>query len=133
MKCVIIMDGSLPKGLAANTAAALGLSIGNHVSGLIGPDMMDLSGEIHKGITAIPIPILDAERPLIRQVYQQSRKYADVVALGFDTVAQGCNSYTEYMALVSESTVGEMDFIGICLYGPRKKISSLCGQMKLLR
>lgn len=57
-KCVLLIDSELPLGLLANTAAVLVLTIGKRVEGIIGSDVVDGSGQIHTGITTIPLPIL---------------------------------------------------------------------------
>jgi len=49
VKCVIVIDRDLPPGLAANAAAALGMSLGAQVDGLIGPDVADADGVVHRG------------------------------------------------------------------------------------
>lgn len=50
MKLVIIINQDLPLGLVANTAAVLGLSLGNRVPGLIGADIKGQGGECMPGL-----------------------------------------------------------------------------------
>ena len=135
MKCVIVVDETLPIGLLTNTAAALALSLGNHVSGLIGPDVADGDGRMHKGITAVPIPILAANQAAIQDLLSKSQGATEsgLTVLGFSDVAQSCKHYDEYIEKMKAAKADDIDYLGLCLYGPRKKVSSLCGQMKLLR
>ena len=134
MKCIIIVDPSLPSGLIANATAALGLSLGNHINGLIGPDILDGQGNTHKGITAIPIPILCADRGTIKAIYTQSLSMnEELTAIGFSAQAQGCNSYDDYISLMKKSDPEALEHLGLCVYGPRKIVSRLSGQLKLLR
>ncbi|MCP6756234.1 DUF2000 domain-containing protein, partial [Klebsiella pneumoniae] len=70
LKCVMILDEALSTGFLANTAAALGLSLGNHVPGLIGPDVTDSDGVFHKGITAVPIPVLAVDKDTLKLLYR---------------------------------------------------------------
>lgn len=134
MKCVIVVDNTLPTGILANTAAALGLSLGNHIQGLIGPDITDKDGGLHKGITAVPIPILATDSAHIHRIYQESRNNsADMTVIGFSALAQSCHHYSDYQARLSETPAEALTYTGICLYGPRKAVNSLCGQLKLLR
>lgn len=58
MKCVMIIDEELPLGLIANTSAVLALSIGENVEGIIGEDVTDKDGHVHRGITKLSIPYL---------------------------------------------------------------------------
>lgn len=134
MKCIMIVDPSLPTGLIANATAALGLSLGNHINGLIGPDILDGRGNTHKGITAIPIPILCADKGTLKDIYTQSLGLnKDLTAIGFTTQAQGCNSYDAYISLMEKSDPETLEYLGLCVYGPRKIVSRLSGQLKLLR
>ena len=58
MKCVMVIDEELPLGLIANTAAVLAMSIGDKIKGIIGDDVRDGDGQLHRGITNLPIPLL---------------------------------------------------------------------------
>ncbi len=62
MKCIMIVDSSLPSGIIANTTAALGISLASSVDGLTGSDLKDSEGRKHEGITNIPIPVLTLEK-----------------------------------------------------------------------
>ena len=65
-KCVLVIDGTLPLGLIANTAAILGITLGKQLPQAVGPDVRDKSGRAHLGITALPVPILRADRQTLR-------------------------------------------------------------------
>ena len=134
MKCVIVIDEKLPVGLQANTAAALGLSLGNHVEGLIGPDVMDANGLIYKGITAIPLPILAASQSEVNELFKIAMSKSEtLIVLGFNTTAQSYNSYEKYADKMKQMPSNTLTFLGVCIYGPKKIVNQLCGQMKLLR
>jgi len=133
MKCIMIVDPALPSGLIANTTAALGLSLGNHINGLIGPDTLDGQGKTHRGITAVPIPILCADKDIIKDIYAQSLMDKELTTIGFSAQAQGCNSYDDYISLMEKSDPDTLEYLGLCVYGPRKIVNRLSGQLKLLR
>ena len=63
-KCVMVMDASLAPGIAANTAALLGMTLGSKGKEAIGCDVQDADGNIHMGILQIPLPILKMETEL---------------------------------------------------------------------
>ena len=44
MKCVMVMDEELPAGVAANTAALLGMTLGSRIEGAVGFDVVDQDG-----------------------------------------------------------------------------------------
>lgn len=134
MKCVMVLDEALPIGLLANTAAALGLSLGNHVPGVIGPDVTDSDNTLHKGITAVPIPVLAADRGILKSLYGMAKKEGkELLVIGFSTTAQQCQSYDIYSERIMQKSGDELDYLGLCLYGPKKAVNRLCGQLKLLR
>lgn len=134
MKCVIVLDETLPAGLLANTAAALGLSLGNHVPGLIGPDVTDTDGITHKGVTAIPIPVLAVDRATLNTLYDSAMNGSkELITIGFSETAQRCNSYDEYMKQMNQKSGNDLDYLGLCIYGPKKNVNRICGQIRLLR
>ncbi len=135
MKSVIIVDKELPLGLIANTTAVLGLSLGNRINNLIGPDIRDVNGKIHLGITTMPIPILGAARKQIKDLYSSvlSEEQSDLIAVDFNDIAQKSKTYEEYTMLLSNAEYGNLQYLGICLYGPKKRINKLTGSIGLLK
>lgn len=135
MKLVMIIDPRLPLGLIANAAAVMGLSFGNTVSGIIGPDLPDREGRIHAGITRISIPILSATGEYIRDLRNQlyRAEYTEVKTVDFSTVAQQSKCYSNYAQTLLQLGREELDYLSIGLYGPEKQINQLTGSLKLLR
>ena len=43
-KCVMIINQNLPAGVAANTAAIMGISLGKQKPQIVGPDVADKNG-----------------------------------------------------------------------------------------
>ena len=68
MKCVIIVNQNLPIGLIANASAVLAMSIGKKFTHLVGPDVIDMDGIEHPGITQISIPLLKGNEELITSI-----------------------------------------------------------------
>ncbi len=134
-KCVLIIDSELPLGLLANTAAVLALTIGKRVEGLIGPDVVDGSGEIHTGITTIPLPILKSTKenlPVLKKKVS-TEAFQDLLVVDFSNAAQTTKTYEEYTQKIAAYTSEDLDYLGIALYGDRKKINKLAGNLSLLR
>lgn len=90
-KCVIVVDGSLPLGLIANTCAIMGITLGKKFLQIVGGSAFDKNGNEHLGIIEFPVPILQAEANRIKFI--RSKLYednsADVVCVDFSDVAQG--------------------------------------------
>lgn len=68
MKCVIVVDHTLPVGLLANASAVLAMSIGNKIQHIIGEDLLDRDGSLHRGITRVTVPVLKGDADRIRRL-----------------------------------------------------------------
>ena len=134
-KCVMIVDSRLPLGLIANTAAILGISLGRLMPEVVGPDVTDLSGITHPGIIEFPVPILqgspDAIRALRTALCQPA--YQELTAIDFSDLAQGCKTYEEFIEKMSGTREEALQYLGLAICGPKKKVNKLTGSMALLR
>ncbi|MDT8903722.1 DUF2000 domain-containing protein [Anaeroselena agilis] len=135
MKVVMIIDKELPVGLIANTAAVLGASLGRMVDGLVGGDLQDADGNLHRGITTMNIPILGGTKEQIRSIRARlyDEEYAAVATVDFNAIAQRSLDYCDYGRSLASAGGDGLSYLGICLYGPQKKVSSLTGSIGLLR
>ena len=134
-KCVMVIDGELPVGVAANTSAILGVTLEKAIPQQVGKDVTDGTGKIHPGIITIPIALLKGSRELLKQLRERlySPEFADLVVSDFSDVAQGCNVYSEYMDKAASTLEDEYTYLGIALYGSKKKVNKLTGFLPLLR
>ncbi|MGW5238404.1 DUF2000 domain-containing protein [Monashia sp. NPDC004114] len=134
MKLAVVVDSSLPSGLAANTAAVLTLTVGHRVPELVGPDLKDADGCTHLGITTTPIPILTASTEHLKAICGLAREdLHDLLVVGFSDCAQRTRTYDDYAEALESSSSEELTYLGAALYGPRKKVVSLTGTLRLLR
>lgn len=132
-KVAIVVDGALPAGLAANTAAVLMLSMGKLVDGLLGPDLKDADGSTHVGITTVPIPILTADTATVTEIREKAVGDSELVVVDFTDCAQRTKTYDDYAKLLEAASGGELRYLGVALYGPRKPVQRLTGSLPLLR
>lgn len=134
-KCVMVMDEALPAGILANTAGIMGITLGKHIPQMIGAEVLDQSGRAHLGIIQIPVPVLKANREKIREIRQRlyQSEFTGVIVVDFSDVAQSCNVYDDYIQ--KAATVAESDFqyFGIGLYGEKRLVNKLTGNLPLLR
>jgi hypothetical protein len=135
MKLVMIINQELPLGLIANTAAVLGLSVGDRVTGLTGPDITDGAGRIHAGITKVNIPVLGASSMILQGLYERllEENDSDIQIIDFNTVAQRCKNYDDYTRELAACGQDAFQYLGLCLYGQEQKINRLTGNLRLLR
>ena len=131
----MIVDSGLPSGIAANTTAALGISLASSTEGLTGCRLTDREGRKHEGITNIPIPVLSMEKNELREKYDSLLESGDVdlKIIGFSDVAQKSRDYNDYGLTLQEKSKDEINYLGICIYGPRKKVNRITGSLRMLR
>lgn len=133
-KCVMVIDESLPHGVAANAAGILGITLGKHFPAAVGPDVVDQNGNAHLGITALPVPILKADQQTIRairtQLYQP--EFSDLLAVDFSDVAQGCRTYDEFIEKARSTAEEQLCYLAIGLCGAKKAVNKLTGSLPLL-
>ncbi len=134
-KCVMVIDEELPLGLIANTAAIMGITLGQKLPEVVGADVSDQSGHVHLGIIEFPVPILkagpEAIKALRERLYQP--EFQDVTAVDFSDLAQSCKSYDEFIGKMARAEETELQYFGVALCGAKKKINKLTGSMPLLR
>lgn len=135
MKCVMIIDSNLEIGVQVNTAAALGISLASNIKGLAGKKLIDKDGIVHEGVTNTPIPILTLSNEEIKEKYNEllQMNSDEIRVIGFNEVAQKSLDYDDYEMKLAETTNNNINYLGICIYGPKKKINKLTGNIKMLR
>ncbi|MBR0374314.1 MAG: DUF2000 domain-containing protein [Mogibacterium sp.] len=134
-KCVFVIDESLPVGMIANTAAILGLTIGEEVPSIIGPVIPDGAGRSHLGITIAPIPVLRGTRAILMDLREKlfDPEYADVKVVDFSEPAMYSRSYAEYAEKLAEISGDAVRYLGLAMIGPKKKVNRLTGGIPLLK
>lgn len=134
-KCVMVIDEDLPAGVAANTAAILGITLGKRLPELVGADVTDQSGGAHLGIIEFPVPILRGTRPVLKELREALRRpgFQDLTVVDFSELAQGCKTYDEFIEKMGDAPESTLEYLGVAICGPKKKVNQLTGSMPLLR
>lgn len=134
-KCVMVIDGSLPTGIIANTAAIMGITLGKNLPEVVGADVTDQSGGAHLGIIEFPVPILRGTRPAIKELRETLRQpgFQDLTVVDFSEPAQGCKTYDEFIEKMGHAPESALEYLGVAICGPKKKVNQLTGSMPLLR
>ncbi len=134
-KCVIVLDGSLPAGVAANTAAILGITLGMKRPDVVGDGVRDGAGQEHPGIIRYPVPVLRGTPELLRNIRARlsETSFAGLTAVDFTDLAQGCRTYGEYIEKMAACPPEELQYMGLALCGEEKTVNRLTGSLPLLR
>ena len=135
LKCVMVIDESLPSGVIANTAAIIGISLGKRFPEIVGCDVTDASGRVHPGIIEFPVPILKADKELIRSIrtHLYEPAFSELAVVDFSDVAQGCRVYDEFIEKAAATEESQLTYLGIGIYGRKKLVNKLTGFLPLLR
>lgn len=131
MKIVMVLNADLGPGLAANTAAVLGISLGNSDPAIIGPDLYDRSRTHHPGITRQNIPVLAADGQAMKSIFDRGHQMEGLEILGFNTIAHRSRDYDGYAEQLSRTETRDLEFSGLCLRGSKAAVNTLTGSLKL--
>ncbi|WP_304508227.1 DUF2000 domain-containing protein [Anaerotignum sp.] len=135
MKCVMIIDSELPMGVIANTSAILGVTLGKYTPENVGRDVTDATGKKHLGIITTPIAMLKGNKDILKELRERlyAPEFHELVVVDFSDVAQSCNLYSEYITKAAGIPEREHTYLGVAIYGGKKKVNKLTGFMPLLR
>lgn len=133
-KCVLVIDKNLPVGIIANTSAILGATLGKELPFAIGTDVKDKNNYTHAGIIKIPVPILSETGEVIKKLRNELFKseYSDLTVVDFTSLAQECKNYNEFILKMNNCPEKSLSYMGIAVFGNKKKINKLTGSLPLL-
>lgn len=134
-KCVMVIDETLPLGLIANTAAIMGITMGKEMPEVVGANVADQSGNQHLGIIEFPVPILKGSPDVIKEIREKlyQPEFQDLSVVDFSDLAQGCKTYEEFIEKMAAVPESSLQYFGVAICGPKKKVNKLTGSMPLLR
>lgn len=128
-RCALVLADELPRWLAANSAAVLGVALAGHGLIPVGPDLLDMTAEKHPGIGTMPLPILTAPGDELPQLRRTAIERG-IFVIDFNSAAHSSHTYDEYEKLLGD---GPVNYLGLALHGARKAVTSVCGNLKSLR
>jgi Protein of unknown function (DUF2000) len=133
LRFVIVVDESLPPGRAANATGMLALTLGATVAGLPGAALVDADGDAHPGLIPQGLLVLRAPANRLSQLRARADASEDIGVIDFPTDCQQTNDYDEVRRRVAAMPTAELRYLAILLYGPRRAVSRLTGNLALLR
>ena len=60
-------------------------------------------------------------------------EYQELTVVDFSGLAQSCKTYDEFLEKMGQVPEKELQYLGVALCGPKKKVNQLTGNMPLLR
>jgi hypothetical protein len=131
-RCVIVIDEALPPGLAANAAAVLALTLGAREPALVGASFVAADEGTHPGLIPSGLPVLKASRGELGALRGRAGD-AGLGVVDFPTLGQQTNDYDEFRGRVSQTPATELEYLGVAVYGPRRAVGRVTGNLPLLR
>ena len=120
----MVISESLPVGLAVNAAGVLAATLGRRVDG---------SGEKHAGLVRIPIPVLKADEEAIKSVRTRTVGLEGLLVVDLTETAQSSRTYEEYEERMPRAQGDWLGYLGVALYGEKRSVNKLTGNLPLLR
>jgi len=132
-KIAVVVGPGLPAGAAANRCAVLATGLAARHPEIVGPALSTADGQVLCGFTQVPIVVLSApDLSSLRSLEHRARELG-CTTLVFLSRAQGLRSYAAYAAAVGGLASAELDVDTVLVFGPRKAVTSVTGNLPALR
>lgn len=132
LKWVVVVDESLPAGLAANAAICTAAATASGVSGLLGPDAVDADGSTHPGLPWAGCSVLRATAAQLAVIRAKAAAADDVFVADMPAAAQQTRVYDEYLAAVAAAEGDALPYYAVSVVGPRNRVDRIVGRLALL-
>jgi hypothetical protein len=132
LKWVVVVDGALPPGRAANAAICTAAATSRAVGGLLGDDAVDADGGHHPGLPWAGCTVLTADAETLRVIRTRATARTDFFVADMPAAAQQTRVYTEYLAAVGTAPAAELDYYAVSIVGPRNPVDKIVGKLSLL-
>ena len=132
LKWVVLVDASLPAGLAVNAAVCVAGATTAGVSGLLGPAAEDAEGSGHPGLPWAGCSVLAATPEQLATVRRRAAAAEGVFVADMPEAAQSTRVYAEYLAQVGTTSTEDLRYLAVSVVGPRNRVDKLVGRLPLL-
>ena len=132
LKWVVVVNGDLPAGRAANAAICTAAATSKAVAGLLGHDAVDADGNSHPGLPWAGCTVLAADADTLRTIRTKAAARADFFVADMPAAAQHTRVYTEFLKTVADTSADGLDYYAVSLVGPRNPMDKLVGKLPLL-
>lgn len=132
-KAVIVISPKLGVGQATNRAAVLATGLMAHNPEMKGADLITKDKIVIPGFTQMPIPILVSKPNESLLEFVKKSKDLDVLTFIFLSRAQGMSSYEEYKESVTKTDFKDLDIDAVAIFGNKKTVNKLTGNLAMLR
>lgn len=132
LKWVVVVDESLPGGIAANAAVCTAAATAVRVPGLVGPDAVDAEESMHPGLPWAGVSVLRASAEQLTGIRAKAQASEDVFVADMPAAARLTRVYDEYLQTVSGAASDALPYYAVSVVGPRNRVDKIVGRLPLL-
>lgn len=132
LKWVVVVDESLPTGIAANAAICTAAATAAGVTGLLGQDAVDADGSTHPGLPWAGCSVLRASGEQLAAIRAKADASEGVFVADMPAAAQLTRVYDEYLETVAETPSDALPYYAVSVVGPRNRVDKIVGRLALL-
>lgn len=132
LRWVVVVDTSLPAGMAVNAAVCLAAATGEAVTGLLGPGGVDADGTWHPGLPWAGCTVLGASPQELLELRARATQAQDVLVSDMPGSAQTNRVYADYLRELGETGGAELALRAVSVLGPRNRVDRLVTGLALL-
>jgi hypothetical protein len=132
LKWVVVVDASLPAGIAANAAICTAAATAANVGALLGPDAIDADGSTHPGLPWAGCSVLRATPEQLAVIREKAATADDVFVADMPAAAQLTRVYDEYLGTVAATSGDALPYYAVSVVGPRNRVDRIVGRLALL-
>lgn len=132
LKWVIVVNGDLPPGRAANAAICTAAATSRSVSGLLGDDAVDAEGNAHPGLPWTGCSVLVADADVLRKVRAKAVTSDGMFVADMPAAAQHTRVYADYLTAVGKTAPEDIEYYAVSLVGPRNRVDRIVGKLPLM-
>lgn len=133
LKWVVVVDRTLPHGLAMNAVACIAASVGRSIPNVVGPGGLDASGGHHRGLAWLGCTVLAGDAAELREIRTRAMAKDGLLVVDMAVQAQAIRVYDDYLAALADADEADITYQAVSVVGPRNKVDKLAGRLPLLR
>ncbi|APX75589.1 DUF2000 domain-containing protein [Achromobacter insolitus] len=134
IRLAIVVNPLLPLGILANTIGTLSIGLGARFPSLAARQLTDRQGLTIDISADRPVPVLQAEADLIRQIMLKAMlEPKERAVVPFPAFARTLHAFSDYEAAFENCDLTAEPIDGLGLAGPSKWVKSITGSLRLLR
>lgn len=132
LKWVIVVNETLPPGIATNAAVCVAAATTANVGGLLGPDGVDAEGNSYPGLPWAGCSILKAPAARLAELTAKARADEAMFVSAMPAAAQTTRVYREYLDTLAASAPADIEHYAVSIVGGRNRVDRLVGRLSLL-